>query len=142
RDRLALALRRLAVGRITNDEFDDVWCELPRGDGADAALDELGVYGWLHYSDHRTYRLRGRHALSPHERRAIARCVLFLKTGQPYIHGDAIAAATCFGRGFVGGFLIVQALAVFTGLLTYLALGTFAFGCVGVLLPAYVLYVA
>ena len=64
RDRLALALRQLASGLITNDDFDDDAFAACSCRNDDAALAELATYGWLHYSDCSTYNLKGRHALS------------------------------------------------------------------------------
>ena len=54
----ALLLRRLASGRITNDEFDEAF---PFSD--DAGLRAVSDFGWSLYSDFDTYRLVGRHAL-------------------------------------------------------------------------------
>lgn len=119
RDRLALALRRLASGRITNVEFDDLMIDfiaagaqngrcgcgydtrgLPShvcpecGRSTDLALSELAHFGWCLYDDFRTYRLRGPDALSPETRRMVARAVVFLKSDTEYIYGPVVWCAT------------------------------------------------
>ena len=80
RDRLALFLRRLATGRITNDDYND---EYPVR-SEDAGIEAIARAGWTLYSDTWTYRLRGRHALAPETRRAVARCILFLHSDLEY----------------------------------------------------------
>ena len=80
RDRLALHLRRLATGRITNDDYND---EYPIR-SVDAGIDAVSKAGWSLYSDTWTYRLRGRNALGPETFRAVARCILFLHSDQEY----------------------------------------------------------
>lgn len=140
RDRLALALRRLAAGRITNDEFDDEAFARYSHDTDDPALAELATFGWLHYSDLRPYRLRGRHALSPEARKGVARAVLFLKTGQEYVHGDTLTEETVLGKRFAGCVLGVIAIAVAAGAFTHWVVGTFWLGLLGVLASVYVGY--
>src|ERR1051326_6720269 len=80
RDALAVQLRRLASGRLTNAEFDSV--RLDRAD--DEALVAIGDAGWSLYDDVFVYRLRGRRALKPESLDAVARCVLFLDTNLSY----------------------------------------------------------
>ena len=80
RDALAVQLRRLASGRLTNTQFDDV--RLDRAD--DEALVAIGDAGWSLYDDFFVYRLRGRRALKPETLEAVARCVLFLDSNLPY----------------------------------------------------------
>ena len=75
----ALLLRRLASGRITNDEWDEAFPS-----SGDAGLRAVEDFGWSLYSDFDTYRLVGRHALSPELRLIVARCVLFLHSGREY----------------------------------------------------------
>jgi hypothetical protein len=80
RSNLAEAVRALVAGRITNDEFED---RVPRS--ADPAVDAVFLTGiWPLYSDLYRHRLVGSHKLSPDARRLAARCVLFLKSRQPY----------------------------------------------------------
>lgn len=137
RIQLALALRRLAAGRITNDEFDDeafaMFCD--RTD--DPALAELSTYGWLHYSDLWKYRLRGQHALSREARKGIARAVLFLKTDDEYVHGDNAVRGDCSGKSSIRSCLALLGIPLAVGLFTHLAWGVFAFGFSFVLLLAY-----
>lgn len=124
RDRLAFALRQFASGLVTNDEFDDKAFAAFSHRRDDPALAELATYGWLHYDDMRTYRLRGRYALSPEERKSIARAVLFLKTDQEYVHGNSLESSTVLGGPWLRGCLIVLGVAVAIGAFTYFALST------------------
>jgi len=80
RTEAALLLRRLASGRITNDDFDERY---PRR-SPDPGVVAVGEVAWTLYSDLRTYRLVGSKALSSADRRLVARCVLFLHSGLPY----------------------------------------------------------
>ena len=80
RDRLALFLRRLATGRITNDDYND---EYPVR-SPDSGIEAISRAGWTLYSDTWTYRLRGRHALTRETLRAVARCILFLHSDQEF----------------------------------------------------------
>ena len=124
RDRLALALRRLASGQSTNDEFcDQTYAEsFRRSDGA--AISELVTFGWVHQDDLRTYRSRGRDALTREERRGIAQAVMFLKTDQQYVHGDASKSIAFPGEMELVLGVIVLLLAIFAGVLSYFTLGT------------------
>src|SRR5262245_3744351 len=80
RRRLAELARWLAVGRISNEEFEE-----RRRDGAEAALHDIYLYGlWPLYDDFVEHRLVGRWALTREVRRRVARLVLFLRSGQPY----------------------------------------------------------
>jgi hypothetical protein len=80
RTQLALQLRRLASGRISNDDFED---GTPRH-SPDAAVQELFLFGWSLYHDYSTYRLRGRQAPSREVLDIVARCVLFLDSDLEY----------------------------------------------------------
>ncbi len=80
RDRLSLGLRRLASGRLTNAEFDEVMVY----ESSDEALVAISHAGWSLYDDFFVYRLRGRRALTQEALEAVARCVLFLDTDLPY----------------------------------------------------------
>ncbi len=79
RRRLAKALRQLASGRMTNDQFEDA---LP--EEMDHASREIYHFAWLFYDDLYPHRLRGRHRLSRFQRQVFARCVLFLRSDLPY----------------------------------------------------------
>jgi hypothetical protein len=84
RTNAALLLRRLASGRLTNDEFDEWYPEWSK----DRGVGKVWEFGWSLYSDYFTYRLLGRHALSAKARRIVARCVLFLHSGLEYAWPD------------------------------------------------------
>jgi len=81
RRHLAQAMRQLASGTITNDQFEDRWCAI-----ADTSRtgDELFEFAWSFYDDFYTHRLRGSHCLSPLQRRVWANCILFLRSGLDY----------------------------------------------------------
>ena len=80
RKRLATLARRLAVGQMTNVQFERV---LPVG--REAALRDIFLHGlWPLYDDFPEYRLVGPRALTREGRAWVARIVLFLHSGQPY----------------------------------------------------------
>ena len=81
REILAEAVRQLASGTITNDEFEDRTC---LREGEDPTLDAIYDFVWSFYSDCHRHRLRGRHRLSPLQRSVFARCVLFLHSDRAY----------------------------------------------------------
>lgn len=84
RHRLSQDLRSLVTGRMTNDDFDDVYHELYM-DSEDPAVREIARFGWaLYSSDLVTYKLRGRHRVSDSTRRTAAYAVLFLQTEYEY----------------------------------------------------------
>ena len=84
RRQLSADIRRLATGRMTNDEFDDVYYERYENSD-DRAVREIASHCYCLYSSDTLIpmRLRGRHALDAESRTAIARCVLFLRSGLP-----------------------------------------------------------
>ena len=83
RNQMAQAVRALASGLITNDEFDDE--RMPHPVGNDPAIHEIYWKGvWPLYSDMQCYKLRGKDALDAEQKSWLARCVLFLKTDLPY----------------------------------------------------------
>lgn len=82
---LSIAIRRLVVGRITNDDFDDLYYEqLDNSD--DPAINNIGEFGYGLYSSDLlfAYRLRGRHAVAEETKKTAARCSLFLRTNAAY----------------------------------------------------------
>lgn len=81
RNRLAEAVRQLASGAITNDQFEDRYCALGN---ADHASDEIFEFAYSFYDDFYTHRLRGSHRPSRLQRRVWANCVLFLRTDIEY----------------------------------------------------------
>ena len=80
RRQLAEALRQLVTGRITNDEFEELWPEVCN----DSAVEGVRGFGWSLYSDTHPYRLRGIHRVSPETRKMAARAVLFLRSDREY----------------------------------------------------------
>ena len=82
RNKLAEAIRALASGLITNDEFEDK--RLPHSK-EDTAISEVFSKGaWLLYSDLEEYSLSGFHQLDEKTKSVVARWVLFLRTDLPY----------------------------------------------------------
>jgi hypothetical protein len=82
RAELRIALRRLVTGRMTNDDFDDVYTKYCSS--ADEAVASIVCFGWSLYSDSSTYRLKGVDALSPELRSWASRAILFLYTDQKF----------------------------------------------------------
>jgi hypothetical protein len=82
---LRIALRRLVTGRMTNDQFDDLYYEHWM-DSKDLAVAKIGEFGYCLYSSDLLlpYRLKGPHAVSPEVRRLASRGILFLYTDQEY----------------------------------------------------------
>ena len=80
RRKFAEAIRHLACGQITNDEF------LRRGmTTKDKAIGEIAIWGvWPFYDDLFTHKLEGRWALSNEGKAFMARIILFLRSDQPY----------------------------------------------------------
>lgn len=80
RKRMAELSRQLAIGHITNDEFED---SLLRS--KEVGLHEVFFRGlWPLYDDFHKHKLRGKCALSEEGRAWVARIILFLKSNQPY----------------------------------------------------------
>ncbi|MDE0855969.1 MAG: hypothetical protein OSA97_16265, partial [Nevskia sp.] len=80
RTKLAEIARQLAVGHISNDQFESA---LPRS--AEKALHDVWYYGlWPLYDDLYEHKLVGKHKLTPEGRVWVARIVLFLRSGLPY----------------------------------------------------------
>jgi hypothetical protein len=80
RHRLALALRRYAAKRATNDELDRV--DVDWRDRGAVAVKEMA---WRLYDDTYTHRASGRHAFSRELRRTVARWVVFLHSDEEYL---------------------------------------------------------
>jgi len=80
RDRLALALRRYVVGRITSDDLENVETDW-RDRGARA------VHGMSYnlYSDDWGHYAVENHAIDPTTRREIVRWIVFLHSDQEYL---------------------------------------------------------
>jgi hypothetical protein len=82
RDGYAELLRHFAVGRLTNDQYEDA-AEAYLG-SADLALRELWWVMWPTYDDLHEHRLTGKWKLPPEGRTTVARMVLFLHSDLPY----------------------------------------------------------
>lgn len=81
---LSQDIRRLVLGRMTNDEFDDAYCRCSQSQ--DPAVAGIAEFGNCLYSRDQLfpYRLKGSNAVDRATRRTAARCVLFLRSGLPY----------------------------------------------------------
>jgi len=85
RAELSGAITELINGRISNDEFDEVYYGLCFR-SPDRTVAELGGFAWGLYSSDllMPYYLEGRHALAPEERAMMERALLFLSTDLEY----------------------------------------------------------
>ncbi|MDB5157251.1 MAG: hypothetical protein JWR50_1958 [Mucilaginibacter sp.] len=97
RKKLALHLRHLSVGVITNDDFesnvmDDVtngwspeqYYRAKEAKSDDPIITPMLELCWGLYSDTKNYRLKGRDQLSDETLKVIARCILFLHSDEEY----------------------------------------------------------
>lgn len=82
RNKLAEAMRALASGLISNDEFEDR--RLPRSKHDHAISEVFSKGAWMLYSDLEEYRMTGKHRLDEKTKSVVARWILFLKTDFPY----------------------------------------------------------
>ncbi|MBX3433885.1 MAG: hypothetical protein KF847_11235 [Pirellulales bacterium] len=83
RRRLSQAIRQLAAGSITNDEFDDLYFD-HCAESEDRGVRAIGNAGYFLYGDNRLYRLRGAEADSAQTKRECARAALFMQTDLEY----------------------------------------------------------
>lgn len=85
RTELSQDIRRLATGRMTNDAFDDRYDEVYESSD-DRAVNAIATYCYCLYSSDLLLpiRLRGRYGLDRETKTTIARCVLFLRSGNEY----------------------------------------------------------
>jgi len=73
-------LERFLACQITNDDFNDSFpC-----DKADGALEAIYCNIWPYYSENRTHKLDGKHALQPEVEELFRRCVVFLASNLEY----------------------------------------------------------
>ncbi|MFG0283042.1 MAG: hypothetical protein ACF8R7_01350 [Phycisphaerales bacterium JB039] len=101
RRRLVRAIRALASGLITNDEFEDRVLDDVRS--SDRAIDEVFCFAWSQYDDIRpAYRLVGRDRLTRLQRRQFAICVLFLRSELPF-EAESFKALTLLGQPIFAG---------------------------------------
>lgn len=97
RRKLALHLRQLATGLITNDNFennvmDDVtygwlpeqYYRSKEAKSDDAVILPMFELCWGLYDDTRRHKLKGRDKLNDSSLKYIARCILFLRSGRDY----------------------------------------------------------
>ena len=79
RHQLAQHVRHLAVGLITNDQFDYATIEFLAGQATqDRGLNQVYSEAWCLYDDLWSYKLRGRNSLSKPLRHDVARWIMFL----------------------------------------------------------------
>jgi hypothetical protein len=83
RSKFAELLRAFYLGRITNDEFEDAVEPLCEQDPVVHEVFHLGA--WRTYSDHKECRFTDYDKLTPEGRKILARWILFLKGGKPYL---------------------------------------------------------
>jgi hypothetical protein len=83
RDRLALALRRYAAGRISNDDLDSV--EVDWRDRGAVAVKQMA---WRLYDDTTYHFAKGRHAINRDGRRIVAKWIVFLQGDTEYLWPD------------------------------------------------------
>jgi hypothetical protein len=79
RKSLSQDVRRLITGRMTNDEFDEVYYDT-YDSSDDQAVCAVASSCYCLYSDAFPYRLRGVHAVDRETRSTAARAVLFLRS--------------------------------------------------------------
>ncbi len=83
RDRASQIMRDFISGKISNDAFADA---CPRTE--DRAVYAIWDTAWLFYDDFKEHRLAGRYRLSPEQKRACVRWILFLHSDLPYVWPD------------------------------------------------------
>lgn len=110
RKQLSQDLRRLITGRMTNDEFDEVYYDNYET-SADSAVSQIAGFGYCQYSSGLLFpiRLRGRHAVDKETRCTAARAVLFLRSGLKYewpVSPDREFAETFLAIGLPLGFVL------------------------------------
>ena len=97
RKKLALHLRQLATGQLSNDEFEErvmndvTYGYLPElyylakeSKDDDALIRPILEFSWCLYNDTYNHKLSGKHELSEEQTKEIARFVLFLHSDLEY----------------------------------------------------------
>lgn len=80
RTKMAELSRQLAIGRITNYQFEEALLR-----NKEVGLHEVFFNGlWPLYDDLQEHKLSDKRALTKEGREWVARIILFLKSGQPY----------------------------------------------------------
>ena len=122
RRQLSQDVRRLITGRITNDQFDDVYYDIYEH-SEDLAIREISRFCFGLYSSDLPlpYRLRRQHAVDEMTRKQAARAVLFLRSDLKYPYpetpdgGANVLGCSWYMGGLVGLALLVIALFAFIG---------------------------
>lgn len=83
RDKASQVFRDFISGKSSNDAFADA---CPRTD--DRAVHAIWDTAWLFYDDFKDHHLAGRYGLSPEQKRACVRWILFLHGDLPYVWPD------------------------------------------------------
>lgn len=86
RAELSKDIRRLATGRMPEGEFDELFHDCDEM-SHDPAIEAIVNYCYCAYMDnvlHLPEHILGQYAREPNKRRTIARCVLFLRSGNEY----------------------------------------------------------
>jgi hypothetical protein len=100
RDTASQLLRNFVSGRISNDAFEDAQPKTH-----DLAIDAIWDTAWVFYDDFKEHRLIGKYRLSPDQRRACVRWILFLHSDNPYewptIYLPGIDPASRIQRSFL-----------------------------------------
>ncbi len=97
RKKLALHLRHLATGQISNDEFensivDDVtygwlpeqYYRSKESKTDDSIIRPIVEYSWCLYNDTFNHKLKNQYRLTPYQEKEIARLILFLRSDFEY----------------------------------------------------------
>jgi hypothetical protein len=97
RKKLALYLRHLATGQISNDDFEnavmdnvtygwlpDQYYRSQESKTDDSVIRPVLEYAWCLYNDTENHKLTGHHKLTEFQEKEIARLILFLHSGQSY----------------------------------------------------------
>ena len=106
RAELGAALASLVEGRMTNDEFGNLYAERWI-DSADRGVARIAEFGDCLYTDAMTYRLEGAYAVDDETRKVAERCVLFLKADQEYGWPDPPATGLQRATGGFTMFLLL-----------------------------------
>ncbi|PHR59962.1 MAG: hypothetical protein COA43_08320 [Robiginitomaculum sp.] len=80
RNKMALSVRRLALGRITNWEYEEQISDST----VDTVIGVIDDEMWSLYNGHNEHGLVGKHEVSHADKKVIARIILFLKSDLKY----------------------------------------------------------
>lgn len=100
RNKLAVLLRHLCSGRITNDHFtriaDELFNRRDRGGLEDRVLLAIRDKAWFLYGDLSEHKLHGPNTLTKNTRREVARWIMFLYTDLEYVWPEIDIAPNLF----------------------------------------------